>query len=106
MKGEKDNGCVLTSVIESEIKILKRHIDILKAVIENEPVGIIKLSEATDYPQHTIRYSLRILEQEGIIEPSSRGAVTTKELEKLMKSLKKSLSNIRGDLEEISKSIE
>ena len=68
--------CVLTSVIETELDILKRHIDVLKTLKENQPMGIIKLSELTKYPQHMVRYSLRILEQDGLIEPSPQGAIT------------------------------
>ena len=34
----------LTSKIESEIKLLQRHVSMLKAIMENQPIGIIRLS--------------------------------------------------------------
>ena len=87
--------CVLTNVIETELDILKRHILVLKTLKENEPAGIIKLSELTKHPQHMVRYSLRILEQDGLIEPSPQGAVTTDAVDDMMDLLTKKLKLMR-----------
>ncbi len=57
--------------------MLERHLQVLKMVIENEPIGIVKMSNETGYPHHKVRYSLRVLEEENLIEPSSQGAITT-----------------------------
>jgi predicted transcriptional regulator len=35
------------------------------------------MSNETGYPHHKVRYSLRVLEEENLIEPSSQGAITT-----------------------------
>ena len=93
MKEGKKERCVLTSVIETELDILKRHIHVLKTLQQSQPMGIIKLSEVTGYPQHMVRYSLRILEQDGLIEPSPHGAITTDEVDKTIGLLKKTLDN-------------
>ena len=106
MKNERKQRCVLTSVIESEMDILNRHIHVLKTLKENQPMGIIKLSELTKYPQHMVRYSLRILEQDGLIEPSPQGAVTTDEVSKTMNLLKKTLNDMIKSAEDILKTIE
>jgi predicted transcriptional regulator len=103
---EKRERCVLTNVIETEMDILKRHIHILKTVKKHQPMGIIKLSELTNYPQHMVRYSLRILEQDGLIEPSSQGAITTDKVSKTMINLKKILSEIGKTAEEIKKALD
>jgi predicted transcriptional regulator len=102
----KKERCVLTSVIETELDILKRHIHVLKVLQEKQPMGIIKLSELTKYPQHMVRYSLRILEQDGLIEPSTLGAVTTDKMQKTMELLKKSINNISKTIEELQKTLE
>ena len=98
IKGAK---CVLTSVVEEELNILKRHVVILKQLMSHQPMGIIKLSELTGYPQHMVRYSLHVLEKEGLIEPSARGAVTaddvTETMERIRKTLKK-INKISGEL--------
>ena len=83
MKGRS----VLTSKIDAEIELLERHVTMLNAIIEHEPIGIIRLSELLDIPQHKVRYSLRILEQEGLIAPSPEGAITTEKLQRFFYEL-------------------
>jgi len=102
----KKERCVLTSVIETELDILKRHIDVLKTLQEKQPMGIIKLSELTKYPQHMVRYSLRILEQDGLIEPSPQGAITTDEVGKTITLLKATLNKISKTATELKKTLE
>lgn len=63
--------------LEKEADMLERHLQVLRMVIDSEPIGIVKMSNETGYPHHKIRYSLRVLEEESLIEPSSQGAVTT-----------------------------
>ena len=45
-----------------ELELLERHIMMLKATKENQPIGIIRLSEILNIPKHKVRYSLRLLE--------------------------------------------
>ena len=96
---------VLTSKIESEIELLERHVTMLKAIMEHEPIGIIRLSELLNVPQHKVRYSLRILEQEGLIAPSPEGAVTTEKLQQffldlkaILASMDETVNKLRGSL--------
>jgi predicted transcriptional regulator len=63
--------------LEKEVDMLERHLQVLRMVIESEPIGIVKMSNETGYPHHKVRYSLRVLEEESLIEPSSQGAITT-----------------------------
>ena len=63
--------------LEKEADMLERHLQVLRMVIDNEPIGIVKMSNETGYAHHKIRYSLRVLEEESLIEPSSQGAITT-----------------------------
>ena len=86
--GEMKGKSILTNKIESEIELLERHVKMLNAIMEHEPIGIIRLSELLDIPQHKVRYSLRILEQEGLINPSPEGAVTTEKLQTFFTDLK------------------
>ena len=75
--------------LEREIALVQRHEMILRLIMANEPVGILKLSELSGMPQHKVRYSLRILEQTNIIRPSPRGAISTGEAEKFLKEYPK-----------------
>ena len=65
----------------------ERHIEVLRMVIESEPIGIVKMSNETGYPHHKVRYSLRVLEEESLIEPSSQGAITTDQTETFVADL-------------------
>ena len=64
------------SLIE-DVELLERHISILKTVRGNQPVGLIRLSEMTGIPKHRVRYSLKLLEQQGIIHATPDGATVT-----------------------------
>lgn len=93
---------MLSEKVSSELEMLRRHLIILKCVVENEPIGILKLSDVTKIPSHKVRYSLRILEREGLIAASAPGAVTTertspflKELDAMIEKLIEGTSSLR-----------
>ena len=96
---------VLTSKLESEIRLLERHVQMLKAVNEHQPIGIIRLSEMLSAPQHKVRYSLRILEQEGLIKPSPEGALTTDKLPAFLDYLKGVLSHMQDTVQSLRHSL-
>ncbi len=60
----------------------------LKTVMESQPIGIIRLSDRLGYPQHKVRYTLRVLEQEGLVEPTPEGAVTTEQTKPFLNQLR------------------
>ena len=62
--------------------------------MENQPIGIMKLSELLDLPFHRIRYSLRVLEQLGYIRATSTGAVVTPLTEEFLKNLDRDLDEL------------
>lgn len=63
--------------LEKEVEILDRHLQVLETIIGNEPIGIVKTSQKLDIPHHKVRYSLRILEEADLVQPTAQGAVTT-----------------------------
>lgn len=85
------------------MELLKRHIIILKKVIESGPIGILKLSIETGLPDHLVRYSLRVLEQQGLIIPSTQGAIATKTAKEAFSEFKSELEKIREMTEDIKK---
>jgi predicted transcriptional regulator len=93
---------ILTEKVSGELEMLQRHLIILKQVVDNEPIGILKLAEETKIPGHKVRYSLRVLEQEGLIKASAPGAVTTDltrpfliELDSMIEELAKSAEDLK-----------
>ncbi len=83
--------------------MLKRHLIILKYVVENEPIGILKLAEETKIPSHKVRYSLRVLEQEGLIAASAPGAVTTEHTRPFLDQLDSMIEKLVEDAIELKK---
>ncbi|KAA9399639.1 winged helix-turn-helix transcriptional regulator [Haloarcula sp. CBA1130] len=61
--------------LEDQVEKEGRDLSILEAVIENGPIGIVRLAEETGVPKHKVRYSLRMLEDDELIEPTPQGAV-------------------------------
>lgn len=93
--------CIMIDRLEKEVDMLERHLQVLRMVIQNEPIGIVKMSNETGYPHHKVRYSLRVLEEENLIEPSSQGATTTERTREFVDELDDKLDDIVGSLREM-----
>ena len=98
-------GTVLTDRLRRDLDLLHRHITVLKAVEEHQPVGIMRLSKLLGVPQHKARYALRVLEQDGLIRPSQAGAVATnkakpfhKKLRVVLNEMKKTMGTLENSL--------
>lgn len=91
-----------------ETEIVIRHLQVLKTVMEKQPIGIFKLSDLLNMPKHRVRYSLRILEQSGIIVPTQYGAMIKDEGYSKIENLKVELEKIKemiAQIEEIVKKL-
>ncbi len=95
----------LTDKIRSELDLLERHVTLLKAVQEHQPIGIIRLSEMLKYPQHKVRYTLRVLEQEGLIRPSPDGALVSDDLQSFLSRLRNLLEEMSDTVNALKKSL-
>ena len=87
-------GAHLVDRISSELDLLARNVDILERLAGNPPMGIIRLSEALHLPIHKVRYSLHLLEREGVIQPSADGAVVTDKTKEFWAELDQSLDRM------------
>ena len=91
MEEKIKNRSSVTDVAEKELDLLGRHLEVLKTVKNQGPIGIIRLSQVTGQPQHMIRYSLRTLEKDGLIKPSLHGAVVTDRIHETLGTLESTL---------------
>ena len=89
-------GSQLVDRISNELDLLARNVDILERLSSNPPMGIIRLSEALRLPIHKVRYSLHLLEREGVIQPSADGAVVTDKAKEFWGTLDESLDRMTG----------
>lgn len=78
----------------SEVRAWERHLKILKTIKENEPIEISNLPCMTGFPDHIIRYSLGVLEKNGLIQSSEIGATTTSRVYDTLGTLDDALKNI------------
>ena len=69
----------MIDALEADGGTLDRHFETLSPVAANQPSGSVQLANETGYPKHKVRYSLRVLEEESLIEPTDRGAITTED---------------------------
>jgi predicted transcriptional regulator len=95
----------ITDVAEKELGLLSRHLDVLKTVKDHGPIGIIRLSQMTGQPQHMIRYSLRTLENDGIIKPSPHGAVVTDKVHKTLNTIEDTLEDFTVMVQNLRKKL-
>ena len=87
----KDN---IMEKMTAELELIERHVKMLRATKENQPVGIIRLTKILNIPAHKVRYSLRLLEQEGLISPSKEGAMVTERYDEFMDDVKAALDDL------------
>jgi predicted transcriptional regulator len=92
--------------LKQESEIALRHLMVLHQVWKHQPIGIFKLSEVLGMPKHRIRYSLRVLEQSGIIEPTQYGAIIRENADREIEKLKTEILEILRNTEEVKKMIE
>jgi predicted transcriptional regulator len=84
----------VTSGAYKEIELIERHIRMLYATKMNQPVGIIRLSEILNLPRHKVRYSLRMLEKDGVIIATPEGAVVSDRYEAFMEETHEYLTHL------------
>jgi predicted transcriptional regulator len=86
----------LVARIEEELELLARNVEILEKLTKSPPTGIIRLSEAMNLPIHKTRYSLHLLEREGVVQPSADGAVVTDRAREFWTVMNRSLDRMEG----------
>ncbi|MGI0071809.1 MAG: hypothetical protein ACRECT_07085 [Thermoplasmata archaeon] len=91
--GEMDGAQLVDRIVE-ELDLLARNVNIVEKLSKGPPTGIIRLSEALHLPIHKTRYSLHLLEREGVIQPSADGAVVTDKAREFWANLDRSLDRM------------
>jgi len=98
---EGEEPAHLVERIEEELDLLARNVDILEKLANSPPIGIIRLSEALRLPIHKTRYSLHLLEREGVIQPSADGAVITDKSKEFWANLNQSLQRMSAVIDHL-----
>ena len=104
--GMTDDESKMFAKTREEMELVKRHIKMLKVTKVNQPIGIIRLSELLDMPKHKVRYSLRILEKEGLIIPTDDGATVSARYDEFMASMREFLGELQSHIGEIEEELD
>jgi eukaryotic-like serine/threonine-protein kinase len=96
-----DEPAQLALRIEQELDLLARNVEILEKLSKSPPIGIIRLSEALHLPIHKTRYSLHLLEREGVVQPSADGAVVTDRVREFWSTMNQSLDRMAAELDRL-----
>ncbi|MFC7027246.1 winged helix-turn-helix transcriptional regulator [Halomicroarcula sp. GCM10025324] len=78
-----------------------RDLAILEAVITDGPIGIVRLSEETGIPEHKVRYSLRMLEDDELVEPTPQGAIPADDIEARVDTINEGIDHLVARMEEL-----
>ena len=91
--------------LRDQVEKESRDLSILGAVIDDGPIGIVRLAEETGVPEHKVRYSLRMLEDDGLIEPTPQGAIPVDDIEDRVADINAGLDRLIERLEELEAAI-
>jgi len=91
--------------LRDQVEKESRDLSILGAVIDDGPIGIVRLAEETDVPEHKVRYSLRMLEDDGLVEPTPQGAIPADDIEDRVADINAGLDRLIERLSEMESAI-
>ena len=87
--------------LEDQIEKERRDVRVLRTVIEHGPIGIVRLADETGLPEHKVRYSLRMLEEDEFIEPTPDGAVPADDTEERLADVNEGLDRLVERMESL-----
>jgi Uncharacterized protein conserved in archaea len=87
--------------LRNQVEKEKRDMTILRAVVDGGPLGIVKLADRTDLPEHKVRYSLRMLENDEFVEPTPEGALPVENIGERLQATNDGVDELVARLERI-----
>jgi len=92
--------------LRDQVEKESRDLSILGAVIDDGPIGIVRLAEETGIPEHKVRYSLRMLEDDELVEPTPQGAVPADDIADRVADINAGIDRLIARLEELEAAIQ
>lgn len=94
-----------TERLRDQVEKESRDLAILEVVIESGPIGIVRLAEETGIPEHKVRYSLRMLEDDALVEPTPQGAIPADDIGQHVEQINEGIDRLIDKLEALEASI-
>jgi predicted transcriptional regulator len=88
--------------LRTQVEKEERDQRILRVVIERGPIGISRLADETGLPEHKVRYSLRMLENDELVEPTPNGAVPADDIGERLDRIDDGIDDIVERLEALN----
>jgi predicted transcriptional regulator len=79
----------------------ERDLLVLETVVRHHPIGISRIAEETGIDEHKTRYSLRMLEDDGFVDPTPDGAVPADGIEDRIAEINEGLDALVERIEEL-----
>ncbi|MBO4348818.1 MAG: hypothetical protein IKM91_02990 [Candidatus Methanomethylophilaceae archaeon] len=98
-------GGKISRQVEKEVDQLYLMLKMVRVIQKNQPIGIIKLSEIFELPNHKVRYILRLLENDGVISPSANGCMLNIGYDEYVQQQLSALHDIKDKINDIEKDI-
>ena len=85
--------------LRTQVEKEKRDQRVFRTVIEEGPIGITRIAVETGIAEHKVRYSLRMLEADGLVEPTPDGAVLPEEIGERLERMNRGIDDLVERLE-------
>lgn len=87
--------------LEEQVEKEARDLQVLEVVIVQGPIGIVRISDETGLPEHKVRYSLRMLENDELVDPTPKGAVPVDDIAEHLDRINNGLDDLADRLENL-----
>ena len=87
--------------LQTQVGKEDRDLTILRVIVTDGPIGIVKIAERTGLPEHKVRYSLRMLENDEFVEPTPNGAIPADDIEGQLRQVNDGVDRLTGRLAEV-----
>lgn len=88
--------------LERQVEKERRDLRVLGLVLEEGPVGIGRIADQTGLAQHKVRYSLRMLENDGLVDPTPQGAVPADDIDERVATINEGFDRLVDRLQRIA----
>jgi predicted transcriptional regulator len=87
--------------LQTQVGKEDRDLTILRVIVADGPIGIVKIAERTGLPEHKVRYSLRMLENDEFVEPTPNGAIPADDIEERLRQVNEGVDSLTDRLGEV-----
>lgn len=87
--------------LENQLSKEERDLRVLAAVLAHQPIGITRIADETGIDEHKARYSLRMLENDGLVEPTPDGAVPAADVDEHVESINAGIDGLVSRMDDL-----